>query len=309
MPAYHVKRSIIINKPIAEVHQLLSHFDSWPSWSPWLIMEPECPVSYGGTQGELGANYHWSGDMVGEGKMSLVGKTDTTLECDLEFIRPFKSLAQANFYLADKGAKTEVTWTLDAKLPWFMFFLKNMMQTMLGMDYERGLKMLKALLEEGRIDSKLKMIGERQQETLHYISLGGEATIDKLKEIIPQDYNKLAEYFQANNIDSAGAPFTLYFDMDMKTSVNTIRNCFPVKQAIDVPAPFICDKIDKCTTYAIEHIGPYHFVGNGWSYAMFSARHKKVKTKKSPVGFERYLNDPFETQPEDLITEIVLFKK
>ena len=76
MPAYQVKRTIDIEKPAAEILDFLSDFKSWPSWSPWLIMEPECNVTYHGTQGEVGAGYHWVGNMVGEGKMTLREKNE-----------------------------------------------------------------------------------------------------------------------------------------------------------------------------------------------------------------------------------------
>lgn len=76
MPAYNVTRTKLIAKTLPEVLDFISDFQTWPSWSPWLIMEPECSVRYHGTQGDVGAGYHWLGELVGEGRMTLQEKTD-----------------------------------------------------------------------------------------------------------------------------------------------------------------------------------------------------------------------------------------
>ena len=309
MPAYRVERSIQIQKQPGELIDYLSDFQTWPKWSPWLIMEPDCKVTYHGTQGQIGAGYHWEGVMVGEGKMTLLEKTDKFLLVDLEFIKPFKSLAKAGFSVTPSENGSLVTWTLDAKLPWFLFFMKSMMESQLGMDYDRGLKMLKSLIETGDILSQLDLVGSKEEELTHYVALEGTANIEELSKMIPDHYGKLHQYFIEKSIAGAGVPFTLYYDMDMKTSVCHVRNAFPVSEPVEVKPPFICDSIPKSDTYQVKHTGEYKFVGNAWAFAFFAARHNKVKVKKSPVGFERYPNDPAETQPKDLISEVVLFKK
>ncbi|MBU2865071.1 SRPBCC family protein [Reinekea forsetii] len=309
MPAYHVEESIFINKQPAELIAYLSDFTSWPTWSPWLVMEPNCPVSYQGTQGEVGAGYHWQGDLTGEGKMTLKEKSDKELVIDLQFIKPFKSFATATFKIGPEGDGSKVTWLLDAKLPFFLFFMKKMLEQTLSMDYVRGLKMLKSLLETGSIASKMELIGQRLQATMHYIALAGEAKIDGLGELITSDYEKLNALFKERGISPVGAPISLYESMDMETSLCKVRNLFPIAKPVAVEAPFICDSIAESKTYVVKHVGDYQFIGNAWSYAMFSARHNKVKIKKMPAGFEAYLNDPHEVSAEHLETEIVLFVK
>lgn len=309
MPAYHVKRTIQIKKPPEEVVAFLSDFRNWPVWSPWLIMEPECEVTYQGEPGQIGAGYHWSGSMVGEGRMTLTGRSDSALQIPLEFIRPFRSKAQADFSITPWESGSRVTWTLDAKLPFFMFFLKNTLELSLGMDYERGLKMLKCQMETGHIPSHLELIGRRSQSPVTYLALAGEVTIAELSSLIPAQFEQLNDYCRQHDISVTGAPFTLYYHMDMKTSVNTVRNCFPIAKRVAVSEPFMCDDIDGCETYVVKHRGGYPFVGNAWAFAMFAARHFKVRLTKRPVGFEHYIGDPQTEAPEDLITEVVLFAR
>jgi hypothetical protein len=309
MPQYHVEKSIHINKPANEIIEYLSDFRSWPTWSPWLIMEPECPVTYQGTQGQVGAGYHWQGDLTGEGKMRLREKTASILDVELEFIKPFKSLATATFHIKPSGDGSEVTWLLDAKLPFFLFFMKKSLEIGLGMDYARGLKMLKSLLETGEINSSMDLIGRRRLDEIHYVALAGEAKTDQLGQLIESDYKKLHTLFQEKNIQASAAPITLYEKMDMETSLCSVRNIFPVATPVAVEPPFLSGSISGGDSYVVKHTGEYQFVGNAWSYAMFAARHHKVKTLKKPAGFEWYISDPQEEDAKSLVTEIVLFAK
>ncbi len=309
MPAYSIERTIHIEKSPAEVIEFLSDFRSWPTWSPWLMMEPSCKVEYLGTVGRVGAEYHWVGDMVGEGRMALLRKTDTMLEIELEFIKPFKSMAMANFKVEANNDGSAVTWMLDAKLPWFLFFLKKSMEQSLGMDYERGLKMLKSLIETGEIHSQLTLVGEQPAQINYYVGIERNEKIANLGEVIPSDYKQLALLFAEQGYASIGSPFTLYFDMNMDTGVCTLRNCFPVKTPVDVSVPYVCEQLPATKTYVVKHVGEYPMVSNAWAMAFFAARHKKVKISKKPVGLERYVNDPERVPAKDLITEVVLFQR
>ena len=51
---FTVQRSIVIDTPSDSVFVLISDFNSWPSWSPWLSQEPECPLEISGQPGKPG---------------------------------------------------------------------------------------------------------------------------------------------------------------------------------------------------------------------------------------------------------------
>lgn len=143
-----VERSILIDKPASSVFGMVSDFNSWASWSPWLSQEPECPVTIEGNPGTPGHKQFWDGKKIGSGRMELVKVTpDQLLAYDLYFIKPWKSQAKASFTFEPVGNATKVTWSLDSSLPIFLFFMKKKMTAMIGSDYERGLGMLKEQLE------------------------------------------------------------------------------------------------------------------------------------------------------------------
>ncbi|MFM7516908.1 MAG: SRPBCC family protein, partial [Pirellula sp.] len=41
MPSWNVARSIEIAAPVSKVYDLISDFNTWTSWSPWLIADPK----------------------------------------------------------------------------------------------------------------------------------------------------------------------------------------------------------------------------------------------------------------------------
>ena len=160
MPAYHVSRSIIINLPIEKVRDSLIDFRQWPTWSPWLIMEPESKLTYSTNQSVVSAGYDWEGELTGKGVMKLLQIADDKLDMDLQFIKPFKSSAKVTFELEEPRKNvTKVTWNMYSKLPFFLFWMVNKIKIYIGMDFERGLKMLKDFLETGAVPSAVKIEG------------------------------------------------------------------------------------------------------------------------------------------------------
>lgn len=143
-----VQRSIVIRKPVGSVFTVVSDFNTWPSWSPWLSQEPECPVEISGAPGKPGHKQSWNGKKIGSGHIELAETVSgRRLDYDLFFIKPWKSRSKAAFAFDQEGEDTRVTWSMDGTLPIFLFFMKKKMAAMVGRDYDRGLAMLKKLLE------------------------------------------------------------------------------------------------------------------------------------------------------------------
>jgi len=54
-------------------------------------------------------------------------------------------------------AETRVTWSMQSSLPFFLFFMRKSFENFVGMDYDRGLRMLKEQLESGKISSRIDL--------------------------------------------------------------------------------------------------------------------------------------------------------
>lgn len=168
MSRYFISKSIEIDAPIEKVHASVRDFKQWPAWSPWLIAEPGCPLTFA----EDGSSYGWEGSIVGTGSMEVTDEeAPHSITYRLSFLKPMKAESVVQFKFAPKGEGTEVTWTMDGKLPFYLFWMAKMMTTLVGMDYDRGLTMLKDHLETGSVPSKLEFPGIREFGGCSYIGI------------------------------------------------------------------------------------------------------------------------------------------
>lgn len=98
--------------------------------------------------------------MVGAGGMKIASIENGQHKMNLHFFKPFKSKAQVMIEIKPiSDSQTEVTWHMDGKMPFFLFFLINSMKTMIGGDYGRGLKMREEYVETGSVKSKTEIVG------------------------------------------------------------------------------------------------------------------------------------------------------
>ncbi len=306
MSAYHVVRSITIKVSKENLISSLSNYKEWPKWSPWLIMEPETKLEFNDKQGETGAFYSWSGDMIGEGEMILCDKSDSQLVMQLEFIRPFKSQARVEFHIREDGEQCELSWHMYGKLPFYLLPMKKKVTAWIAMDYERGLLMLKEYMEDHKVSSSVSVEQEAYIEKQLYVGLANEAANKEVGTVMQSDYKKLYELFAEKNWPVDVIPFSIYNTMDINNAKMTFISSIPVKQKVNVEAPFIVGELEASHALKVTHTGNYLYLGNAWSTATTAVKFYEKKQLKQPAGIERYLNDPSTTPAEELITEVLI---
>lgn len=147
---FRVTRSIVINAPPEAVYVHLDDFRSWRAWSPYEKMDPAMAREYAGPVSGRGAAYAWESEKAGTGRMEILQADPARqLLIKLDFIKPFEASNTATFTLAPKGQATTVTWTMDGPMPLISKIMSVFMSldTMIGKDFEAGLRDLKAVSE------------------------------------------------------------------------------------------------------------------------------------------------------------------
>lgn len=144
--SFKVERERVLAAPADAVFQNLVDFHRWQSWSPWEKLDPNMKKTHGGPQQGVGATYAWKGNSdAGEGKMTITeAKPNTELTIRLEFIDPFPATNTTHFALSPEESGTRVRWTMtgDNDLMGKIFGMFFDMDSMVGKDFERGLKAL-----------------------------------------------------------------------------------------------------------------------------------------------------------------------
>ena len=302
MPSIIVDKSIYIDVKPKEVYDKLMNFNHWKDWSPWTIAEKEAKV----TVDENDKHYHWVGKLVGEGEMRIRGsKENESIDVELNFIKPFKSKAKVEFIFKTEGEGTRVHWTLDNKMPFFMFFMKNLMTNMIGMDYNRGLTMLKEYIEEGKVKSNLEIVGNSNLSKQDYIGVQTTCSMDDISEHMTKDFTQLMTYAKENNLEVEGFGFSIYHEWKLAKNQTSYTAAIPLKNIPNnLPGNMVSGSIPQTKTYAVKHTGPYHHIGNAWTAIFMRDRAKVFKKDKKFHPVELYLNSPENTPQEELMTEI-----
>lgn len=302
MPKIQIARSKHINAPISKVYSIISDMSSWSKWSPWLIMDPNASVDVANDK----RSYSWEGNRVGSGHMAIAKEEpNNTIHYDLTFLKPWKSKAKVKFGLTEKDGGTEVTWHMDSSLPWFMFWMKKSMMAFIGNDYERGLNLLKDYTEDGVIHSKLNWLGESQFPGCDYVGIKRDCSIDEMSTVMEKDFIKLMAFCE--NVEGADVTkaFSMYHKFDFVKGKASYTAGIPSKSIpSELPSGLFKGTIPSTKIYTLEHVGPYHHLGNAWTTLYTMHRNKEIKPVKNIHPFETYGNSPKNTDPKDLIARI-----
>ncbi|MGB7181279.1 MAG: SRPBCC family protein [Burkholderiaceae bacterium] len=304
MPAFNVKRSIRIAADQDKVRSVIADFNQWPAWSPWLRMEPGAAVNVRGTQNQLGHGYNWDGQLVGAGDMELSALSDTRLVMDLKFLKPFKSHANVAMQTHEAGPEqTDLSWEMDSSMPFFLFFMVPMMESMIGMDYERGLRMLKEYVETGNVLSTVRVDGVVDLPATRYVGVSDECAMQDIGQSMQNTMPAAGQLVQANNLEVAGPPGALYNEVNIRKQNCRYIAFMPVTTALSIDSG-VSGEIAAGKAFKVVHTGRYEHLGNAWSTAMAHIKDKKLKERKGVAGIEWYINDPQETPPGELVTEV-----
>lgn len=300
---YQVKSSTTISKDAEHVKKFVADFKEWEKWSPWTITDPGIKMSYEGSPGQVGHKMSWEGEINGIGTQELIGQNGGTFTYDLRFMKPWKSQADVTIELSDQGGQTEVTWTMDSKMPLFLFFLIPMMRVMIKMDFDRGLRMLKEIAEKGEIDVETTNNGIRPVEGFSYVGLQRSVTMDEMRLQAPEDFKRIMKDLEGIG-KRAQHWVMLYPKFNMVKGTLTYIAAISDEQLQDgdLGGDYVKGKVASGDALEISHRGSFDFIGNAWSMGMMYVRAKKIKTG---IPYEYYHNNPMNTAERDLRTSII----
>ncbi len=295
MPKVEVKRSIEIDAAPEKVFEIVSDLGKWRPWNPWLITEPEAVVEVD----TKGKHYEWHGRRTGAGEMRITGEQSPhAVDLELTFLKPFKSRAKVGFRIEKNGDGARVSWTMQSSLPFFMFFMTNMMKNMIGMDYDRGLSMLKDYVETGTVPSKVEDRGESEYPGCKYVGIERECSMDEMGATMAEDFERLQRWLESSGNRPAADAFSIYRKWDLSKGRAEYTCGIPLQSLPDdLPSTFVTGEIPKLRTHVLEHIGPYRHLGNAWSTGMQMGRGKEIRVSKAHKPFETYQLDPDGTLP------------
>ncbi|MCB9809454.1 SRPBCC family protein [Candidatus Peribacteria bacterium] len=299
---YTLQRSTTIAAPLQQVMDTITDFATWAQWSPWAVIDPEQQVTLSGTPGQIGHRMEWEGRLSGKGQMTITHRSDAEMRVALQFWKPFKSQASSRFSLTEQGGQTEVTWQMQAHMPWFLFWMIPTMKSMVEMDFDQGLLMLRSLIETGKIESTITYEGLVDFTGFSVVGLQKTSPMDSIGEDMQGLFDRIGR-------DMGEAYFgrhwlALYPKVDMrhKRFTYTVAVSDEKLGGRSLGPDYVQQTLPSTKALKITHTGSYEFLGSAWSRGMMEVRAQKLRQHGAP--FEYYVNSPHDTPEADLITEI-----
>jgi effector-binding domain-containing protein len=285
-----VERQIVINQPATLVDQKIGDLQLFhEKWNPWALKDPNMSYNFSGTPGEAGHSYSWKGnDQVGTGELTVVGHHgDSLLE---KMSIEGEGAANSYFVLNEKDGSTTVTWGMTFDVGFFrrppMMFMN--MDKMMGPDFEKGLNMLKAELENAKNKMVEYPIEELQWPEVTYVGRKETVLFQNLPTFFGQNFSALYRDIQKNKINPESPPSAIFTKYDEKEAKGEVIAAVKVASGTTMKA------WEKFTYPAskVLHVAYFGAYDKSAVAHVQIGNYMKKKNMKENVFIEEYVTDP-----------------
>ena len=105
LKSIQIEKSVLINGSKQEVFEMVKYLKNFPKWSPFLAQDPTQKYSVKGTDGQVGAQYHWDGNKGKDLGYQEIVKIDENnfigMRCDIQ--KPFVAKPTFDYYFVEKS--------------------------------------------------------------------------------------------------------------------------------------------------------------------------------------------------------------
>lgn len=130
-------------------------------------------------------------------------------------------------------------------------------------------------------------------------------------DALSEKFDQLWAWVEAKGVP-AKQTIGIYWDNPDYTAQNALRSaaCVEIPVGFQLPAtdglPLQLFEIPGGTYVTLRHVGPYDQLASVWKDLTKSIERDLQRTISEKPAFEIYVNDPSDTAPRDLITELYM---
>jgi effector-binding domain-containing protein len=132
------------------------------------------------------------------------------------------------------------------------------------------------------------------------LTIRTRTSVQNLPQVLGQGYQEIIEHLVRQGQEPAGPPFVAYYNMDMENL--DIELGLTTKSKLEGKGEIKSGVIPAGSYSTCIYTGPYPEMAQ--AYAQLTSWTQEQGLQPSGVVYEFYLNDPGETPPEDLQTQI-----
>lgn len=148
----NIKKTTLVNSNLETVFNKVAYLKEFPSWSPFYEADPQQKITIKGTDGQIGAQFHWNGnngnDLGYQEIKELKPSEYIKMECDIQ--KPFKANPTFEYFFEKTNNGIKVTQDFNLKsglIDAFFMWLFGAKKDMSKMN-ARGMELLKKSLEQ-----------------------------------------------------------------------------------------------------------------------------------------------------------------
>lgn len=291
----NIEKSIVLETNIDNVWDYITDTDKKTAWSPRLILEKNCKQTTKWRKATVWYLESWDWAVVWSGEQIITEIVKNEyIYFDLNFLKPFKSSNKASFVLEKiSDTSTKLTWKMQWTLPILLFFLKKMMTIMVVKDFERGLLMLKTILEKWKLDTSTEFSWVDTLEKKFYIWTKTECNHSEIWTKIGSNFSSLINITKEHNLAPLSY-FTIYNKADIVNDKFEIEACIEISEndfknfKLPIVSTYFLSSIDKMKVAVTTHYGSYDFIDNSWTWAYMYLKPNKLKKNSKYPAIELY---------------------
>jgi effector-binding domain-containing protein/uncharacterized protein YndB with AHSA1/START domain len=267
---YDVHQSTTINAPAERIFSHVNDVEKWVQWSPWAEMDNTAEFTYGEQTVGAGAFYSWTGDTLGKGQLTIVESVpNSKIKTKLEFTEPNMSTSTGYWKFEEENGQTKVTWGNTGELPFFMRFIRSMLESQLNKDFAKGLNNIKTLVEE---DMSANSGTVFQNGQIDIVQIEGGTYVGKrytdlpwseMEDAYSTGYANIYDVLGMEAKNITGAPFGQFITWDEESETTSMIVGIPVETDIKINDPLEKGQLYSGKVVRYAHYGPYEKTGEG----------------------------------------------
>jgi Polyketide cyclase / dehydrase and lipid transport len=154
LKSIQIVKTVTIHGTKQEVFDMVKYLKNFPEWSPFLAEDPTQKYEVKGTDGTVGAQYHWNGnkgkDLGYQEIKSIEEGKFVGMQCDIQ--KPFVAKPTFDYYFTENANGIEVKQDFKVKSTLADAFFMWLFGAKAGMEKmnQQGLDLLKKAVEKNR---------------------------------------------------------------------------------------------------------------------------------------------------------------
>ena len=152
-----IQKSVTIEGDEIQIFDMVRYLKNFPKWSPFYVQDPTQQIEVKGTDGTVGAQYHWvgnGGNDVGYQEIKKITPLKYIhMECDIQ--KPFvaKPVFEYHFSRQGKGVTVTQDFSLESGLVDAFFMWLFGAKAEMEKTNQQGMDLLKKVIEQHPIDA------------------------------------------------------------------------------------------------------------------------------------------------------------